>query len=533
MKSTSFLFKKVLPLLLLAGFVGSCDDDFNAVGSDIVGSDDLNLNTYLVENLVAYNKATGAVQANGLPINSLGVINNPVFGKTTASFVTQLQFVTGNNPIIGIADPTVTKVELTVPYFSRVKNTDSEGNRIFELDSLYGSTGKIKLGIYESGYYLRDFDPSTNFEQSQKYYTDLYQEINSAKGVLLNDLDDVAQNNEFFFDSSEVIIYEENSEGNQVVKERQTPQMKIELNKDFFQQKIFDAPAGQMDNNNTFANYFKGLFFQVEDIAQGDHLMQMDFSQGKVTIYYTTVVNDEEKEGTVVLNLRGNTVSLIESEFSQGYQDVLTSADTIAGDQKLYLKGSEGSLAYIDLFSDTDAEGNSAELEELRDMAETENWLINEANLVFYIDKTQMDNVPYVPLRLYLFNADNSVPLADYNIDGTTITGLNKFNKHVFGGILYKENDKGVYYKIRITNHLKNLLKNKDAKNVKLGLAVTENINMSAMAVIKNESSLPENSAYRHIPVTSVMNPLGTVLFGNNTPDTDKKLKLEIRYTKP
>jgi len=532
MKNTS-LVKKVLPLLLFTGLLWSCDDEFSTVGSDIVGNDDLNLNTYTVQNLTAYSKATGTVQANGLPVNSLGVINNPVFGKTVVSFVTQLQFVTGNNPTVDIVDPTITKVELTVPYFSKIKNTNAEGNRTFTLDSLYGDQGKIKLGIYESGYYLRDFDPSTNFEEAQKHYSDLYQEINSAKGLLLNDADDVAQNNEFFFDSSEVIIYEETEEGEPAIKERQAPQMKIELNKDFFQQKIFNAPPGQMDNNNTFANYFKGLFFQVEDIGQGDHLMQMDFSQGKITIYYHTVINEEEREGTLVLNLQGNTVSLVESQFSSGYENALASSDSTIGDEKIYIKGSEGSLAYIDLFGDTDAEGNSAELEQLRDLAESENWLINEANLVFYVDKTQMDNVPYVPTRLYLFNADNSVPLTDYTIDGTTAPGFTKLNKYVFGGILHKENNKGVYYKIRITNHLKNLLKNKQAKNVKLGLAVTENINMSAMAVIKDQTSLPEDSPYRYVPVTSVMNPLGTVLYGNNTTDADKKLKLEILYTKP
>ena len=39
------------------------------------------------------------------------------------------------------------------------------------------------------------------------------------------------------------------------------------------------------------------------------------------------------------------------------------------------------------------------------------------------------------------------------------------------------------------------------------------------------------------MPKPSVMNPLGTVLFGTNIPlgsaDYDKRLKLEIFYTKP
>src|SRR5690554_6152446 len=266
----------------------------------------MNAKTYSVQNVVAYSRATGPIQSNGFMVNSLGVIDNPVFGKSVVSYVTQLEFPAGTNPTADIVSPTVTRVELTIPYFSTLKETDENGNRTFELDSLYGKTGKFKLDIYESGYYLRDFDPSTNFEEVQKYYTDLYNEINNAKIPFgadgrLNNSTDVAQNDEFYFSSAEHIIYEIDDDGEEKIKERVNPQMKIELNKNFFQEKIFHAPAGQMDSENAFKNYFRGLFFRVEDIGQGSHLMQLDFSKGKITVYYTTPIEDEEK--TLVLNL--------------------------------------------------------------------------------------------------------------------------------------------------------------------------------------------------------------------------------------
>lgn len=527
--------RKVLPLFLVFG-IWSCDDDFSTVGSNIVEDENTNLNSYSSQNLIAYSKATGPVQATGFLVNSLGVIDNPVFGKSEVSFVTQLQFAAGTDPTADIVSPTVTRVELTVPYFSTLKETDDNGDRTFELDSIYGKTGKFKLDIYESGYYLRDFDPSTNFEESQKYYTDLYNDINNAKILFgadgrLNNSENTAQNDEFYFDKSEHIIYEEDNEGEQVVKERENPQMKIELNKDFFQQKIFNAPAGQMDNDNTFKNYFRGLFFNVEDIGEADHLMQIDFSQGKITVYYTTPTSEGE-EKTLVLNLGGHRVSLVKNQFSPDYENALASSDPVQGDEKIYIKGSEGSLAYINLFGDTDSEGVSEELEALRTSAENENWLINEAYLTFYVDKSQMDYIDNVPLRIYLFDAINNTPLVDYTLDGTTYTDP-KQNRFVFGGLLFKEEDKGVYYKIRVTNHVKNLIKNKETKNVTLGLSVTESINMVGMATMKNGVELPNTSPYRYAPYASAMNPLGTVLYGNNTSDTDKKLKLEILYTKP
>jgi len=515
MKITSFM-KKVLPVFLVV-VLWSCDEDFNSVGADIIGSDDTTINSIYFENAIAYNKTTGVVQSGNLPINSLGVINNPVFGKSIVSYVTQVQFSGGINPIGGVENATITKVELRVPYFSKLKETDSDGNRTFELDSLFGQTGKFRLNIYESGYYLRDYDPSTNFEEYQKYYSNMYNEINNAKiGSRLNNSSNQEDNDIFYFSSAEHVIYEENDPT--LVKERIAPQMRMELDKNFFQQKIFNAPTGQLDNNNTLANYFKGLFFQVEDLGLESHLMQLDFSKGEIAIYYT--IPDNEAERLLSIKLAGQSVSLVQNQFSPTYANALSSANPVLGDEKIYIKGSEGSLAYIDLFGGD----QSSELEELREVVKNEKWLINEANLVFYIDKSQMDNNPFVPFRLYLYNANENIPLTDYTVDTS--------NKFIFGGRLVKEDDKGLYYKIRITSHIKNLLKNEEAKNVTLGLTVTENINFTAMATLKEGIGLPSTSPYRYVPFASVMNPLGTVLYGNNTSDA-KKLKLEIRYTKP
>ncbi len=514
MRIASFI-KKVLPVFL-AGILWSCDEDFNSIGSDIV-ADDTTINSMYFESAIAYNRATGVVQTSNLPLNSLGVINNPVFGKTVVSYVTQVQFAGGINPLNGIENAIINRVELRIPYFSKLKETDIDGNRTFELDSLFGNTGKFRLNIYESGYYLRDYDPSTNFEEYQKYYSDMYDEINNAKiGDRLNNSSNPEDNDMFYFSSAEHVIYD--GDDLTSVKERIAPQMRMELDKDFFQQKIFNAPAGQLDNNNTLANYFKGLFFQVEDLGLESHLMQLDFSKGEIAIYYT--IPDNEAERLLSIKLAGQNVSLVQNQFSSTYTNALSSADPILGDEKIYIKGSEGSVGYIDLFGGE----ASGELEELRELVNNEKWLINEANLIFYIDKSQMDTNPFVPYRLYLYNANQNIPLIDYTADSS--------NKFIFGGGLVKEDDKGLYYKIRITSHIKNLLKNEESKNVTLGLAVTENINLTAMATLKDGIGLPSTSPYRYVPFSSVMNPLGTVLYGNNTSDA-KKLKLEIRYTKP
>src|SRR5690606_39959275 len=66
----------------------------------------------------------------------------------------------------------------------------------------------------------------------------------------------------------------------------------------------------------------------LEDIGQTDHLMQMDFSKGKITVYYTTSESEDE-EKSLVLNLGGHRVSLVKNQLSSDYQNALASSDPI------------------------------------------------------------------------------------------------------------------------------------------------------------------------------------------------------------
>lgn len=59
-------------------------------------------------------------------------------------------------------------------------------------------------------------------------------------------------------------------------------------------------------------------------------------------------------------------------------------------------------------------------------------------------------------------------------------------------------------------------------------MAITDNIN-----IVGNASSF-DTSTLEFVPVSSVMSPLGAVLYGNTSAVADdKKMKLEIYYTKP
>ncbi|HEU4791595.1 MAG TPA: DUF4270 domain-containing protein [Flavobacterium sp.] len=535
-------FFKTIPFLLFIVLFNSCDKEFNVVGEDIIGDNsfDIQKSEYPV---VAYNQKLGPIQSNNLDVNPLGIYNNPSFGTTNANFVTQVALAT-IDPAFD-ASATIKKVVLTIPYFydktKTVVNTD-DGSSTYVLDSIYGpEKAKMKLSVYESGYFMRDLDPEDQFSQPQKYYNNQYSDFNQLKiGAPLNDGSNKAENSEFFFDPAEHVVKTTNSSGTEVTT-RTAPGMELNLNKDFFLNKIIKAPAGPLIDNNAFKNYFRGLFFNIETVGGNPGNMAMlNFKSGKITITYSETINSVTTEKTLVLNLSGNTVSLLDqSNANINYTNATNPANSNSdkGDPNLYLKGGEGSLSILKLFGEDKygvdgVSGAPNGVADQLDVMRKNKYLINEADLIFHLNSEAM-GASYVPQRIYLYDFKNNQVLIDYR-ESTVVASNTKNNKYIFGGILTKKSDLegGSYYKFRITNHIRNLVKYADSTNVDLGLVVTEDINKFSFYALRNKTGIPLKA-----PMASVMNPLGAIVFGNNIATDDKnynkRLKFEIYYTKP
>ncbi|HWS59430.1 MAG TPA: DUF4270 domain-containing protein [Flavobacterium sp.] len=538
------LFKSLLFTAGILLFV-SCDKEYSAVGDALIGDNNFELVKY-PSNVEAHNEkitSIDPIESNNLDVNALGIYDNPAFGKTTANFVTQLTLAT-LNPTFG-TNPLIDSVYIDVPYFVDADSTvaiTSAGNT-YVLDSIYGKKlAKIKLSVYESGRYM-----GTQDGKSQTFYTNQNAEFDNLKipylGNRLNDDADKAQNDEFFFNPKQNTLKTTDATGN-VTRTYSAPSMRLKLNTTFFKDKILNAPAGSLVNNDVFINYFKGLYFKVEQSgADKGSLAMINFRKGTITIKYkedssTTPVTRVEK--SLVLNMLGATASLLEkSNPNADYETATSNPNRVLGDQKLYLKGGEGSLAVLELFEKKDLIGYDEngnltgpnEVSDELDKIRKEGWLINDANLVFHIDtKTMKDS--YEPGRIYLYDYANNTTVLDYYLGASTAN--KNTSKYLFGGYLTKDatTKRGVTYKINVTNHIRNLVKNADAKNVKLGVVVTEDMNVADFKMLKTG-----NAFISQAPKASVMNPLGTILYGSNLPDTDenysKRLQLEIYYTKP
>ncbi|MGA9638730.1 DUF4270 domain-containing protein [Flavobacterium sp.] len=526
MRNNSF-FKRVLficSVILLC----SCDKDYNSIGDDLIGGNHFTFEKYSGTAIV-YNQKISAIQSNNQTVNPLGIYEDPDFGTTTANFVTQLTLASVNPVVINPTNVIVESVVLSIPYFVDATQTviNTDGSHTYVLDSIYGGSvngAKIKLSVFRSGYYLRSLDPTGGFVNAQNYYTDQNTIFNNVKiGNRLNNDSSTSQNDEFFFDNSEEATT--TTVDGVTTTTYAPPAMRLNLNKVDFKTDIINAVAsGKLISNDVFKDYYRGLYFQVEKSgAYPTNLAMMNFAGGTITIKYkdeTSATDATLVDRSIVLNLIGNTVSLLEqTDTKTGYANATSSANSTTGDSKLYVKGGEGSIAILDIL------GNG-ELESLKNKG----WLINEANLIFHVDKTTFTGI-YEPQRLYLYDLNNNRPIVDYYDSSTGTTAKN--GKTVYGGLLTKDASGNSYYKFRITNHVRNLIQ-KDSINIKLGLVVTEAITNSTSVKLKPGSLITNIT---EAPQASVMNPLGTILFGNNIPESDpnydKRLKLEIYYTKP
>ena len=593
---------RFLILILITLF--SCTKEYNTIGTDILKSDTFKTNVELVP-INVVQKATPPFKSNALPAYQLGSINDNLFGKSEASFITQINLSEispnfglwsqqrendGDDSNIAVIEEneTVTDVYIDIPFFNNTFdsdgdgvidiydvdpndiNSDSDGDGLtdiqerangsdplnpdtdgdgitddkdtdtqnpnagatqYDVDSLLGNRdASFKIKVQELDYYLRSYDPTDNFESFQKYYSDETQLLNFA-GFTIHD-------DEVSIDTNEIVIYKEDDpdtddvDESEEVKERLTPRLRLPLDKDFFQRKIIDHEGSDdMTNADNFNIYFKGLVLQAYDFSD-DLLMILDYSNAKINIEYEydkynkNDTDDNTSDDTIdkvkanyELNLSGNQINVFNN--SAYNQEILNNLNSSENLSRVFLKGGEGLIAEIDLFTDND--GNNV-LDEIR----ANGWLVNEANLTMYVDKDKINESGNLiePFRVYLYDIDAKTPLPDYYIDNST--GPKKSNvKIVHSGILeLDEDDKGLKYKIRISEHVKNIVRN-DSISPKLGLAVSSSISNSVNTDVKTTDVM------KYIPLATAINPLGTVLIGPNPePENfDKRMRLEIYYT--
>ncbi|WP_299337621.1 DUF4270 domain-containing protein [uncultured Psychroserpens sp.] len=549
MKNKKNALRNLAVLTLIVSCFIACDKDFANIDSDIINNENAtHFNTTSRDfDVIAYTKSLGPVQTDGLPVNFLGVYRDPIYGTTTASIVTEVESSI-INPTFG-TNAVLDSVILNIPYFSTPTSVEDDGETIYELDSVFGSA-PIKLSIFESNYFLRDFDPSGEISDTQNYYSNMSTGLDfissaqlEATPILIEDDDPDEANvniiNNFIPSPEQIRLEDEEGE----LVNRIVPALRVKLDTTYWRTKIFDKEGEpELSNANNFNDYFRGIYFKTEAINNNGNLSLLNLvaPNANITIHYrrdNDVEGEDPVNSTLVINFRGNRVNFISNDFN------IQSGNDITGDENLFLKGGQGSIAEIKLFNGEDLDDDNTNdnafetfKKEFVETDEDGNFisskkLINEANLVFYVNQDLVNADE--PERIYLYDVDNNSPLTDYFLDNAN-TSFPEFSLINHLGRLQRYGDEptaqGEKYKIKITEHINNLLL-RDSTNVKLGLSISGNVNLEGNAQqfdVLNGSDTEET-----VPLSSITSPRGTILIGNNTSNEEKKLYLEIFFTEP
>ena len=539
---------KIAAMLFLFISIISCQEDFNTIGVDIIGDDHLLTELDDTKTVIAYSRKLAPVQTNIIPVSQLGVFNDNTYGKSNVSYITQLLM---NVPNVVFADSLgqevfLDSVVLYMPYFNDA-TTDDEDITTYTLDSVYGSD-PINISMYESNYFLRDTDPNSNFQDTQLYYSNqgpLF-ESNLLQNDLFIEIEDFVPSKE-----GHIITTHVTGDDGEVAIDTTTiaPGIRVPLSNDFFQEKILDKEGDPvLSNNNVFKDYFRGLYFKVNSNTDNGSLFIFNPELSKVTLYYNFLRKRTDASGNDVLDEYGNIIidtiyeeyvlsfagqnlNVFENELSPDIASAIENPNVAEGDELLYVRGGDGIITVIDLFGDdVDDNGVADELEVLRD----KEWIINDAKLKFYIDQSKVTGGETEPERLTVYNINNNTVLADYFLDPTSADPdpNEAITKHM--GRIERDSDKnGVSFEINITHHISNLI-NKDSTNVSLGLMTSQNVLLNGFQKLDTLQSPNQNlPTIKTVQRSSVLSHEGTVLFGNNTLNEEKKLILEIRYTEP
>ena len=539
-----------LYIILISFFIfQSCDKELTSFDSDVINSENaIDFSTGELDySILSKSEIINPVQSNNLPSFLIGKYNHPQFGNSYANFVGQMVPADYNHDFGDNVE--LDSVILSIPYYSRAIDTDENLDVTYEIDSVYGNN-PIKISIYKNNFFLRTFDPFQSFDSSQNYFTNgslsnnEQIDISQLEGQLLFEIDDFVPN------ANQINLTAVDTSGETYISQKLAPALRFKLNNpnNNFWETLFFNNEGlpNLSNEPDFKEFFRGLYIKTEGLNSSGSMMLLNLasSNAKLTIHYTSdneVVNNDTgstndnltNQHEYVLNFSGNLVNIFENE---NLVDV-NGTNTVDGNENIYLRGGEGIITTLDLFSGSLINDNGEEISEFDhfkdffydNISDSPKRLINEAYVEFYVNQNFINSDE--PERIFIYNYDQNTALIDYFLDqSVSSTTINAKINHLVPLIRDSLNDnRGIKYKIRITEHLNNLVL-RDSSNSKLGLGVMSNISsVQNFTILGDEDSNSNNSLAAGI----ILSPKGTILHGNLSPEIEKRPRIKIYYTEP
>lgn len=443
----------------------------------------------------------------------------------------------GTNPLVS---DSVEDDGFVANNFSQKIDIDS----IYVNNTLYkdGDNVSFNLKVQRSTYFLRDLDPQSNFLEAQAFYSSQQFDPSFVSDVLF-------EGSVQIFDDQILLKNVDDPDTEDVNEADQydilDPGIRIPLDETFFQTNILNKEGGSdLLSQANFNQFLRGIHLSTSSLESKDVMMLLDLRNAEVKMSYTyksvdtnstTATDDDEVEDKsaeftfallgqsgVSSLVVGNAVNTFNNEVYP--TEVNNELDNGQNASRIYVKAGAGILTEVMLFSENDGQA-----QEIIDQIKSDNWIINEANLVFYVDQTALETTGGIvePPRLYLFNTEDNQPLINFSTESSEDGSIPLFGNYLnYDGIIEKSSEgKGVKYTVRITDHINDLVL-RDATNTVLGLMLTPDIGTFA-----DNGAMMLQEGERDLPIAPTISPLGTILFGSDASNGDNRLKLEIFYT--
>ncbi|NTW31188.1 MAG: DUF4270 domain-containing protein [Bacteroidetes bacterium] len=278
----------------------SCEEP-NIVGLGVQPPDDeLNVENTDSVTLITYTVKEDSIRTDETEFNLLGSNYDPVFGKNTASFYTQLR-LSSNNADFG-SNPVADSIILSLKYNSIYGDASTEQTvQVYELIN----------SIFKDSAYYSNRDISTT-------------------GILL-------ASNTFTPDATDSIY---------VDGIKKAPHLRIPLSAALAQKFINASGSTSLSDNTNFLEFFKGIYVTSLPVSDKGAILCFDLlnSISGITLYYHNDLADSLKYKFVINenNARFTHFDHSNFQYADPYLQSQIAGDTTKGDSLLYLQSMAG-----------------------------------------------------------------------------------------------------------------------------------------------------------------------------------------------
>lgn len=283
-----------LAVFFLALIFTGCQKDPSELGLNLHPQDDrISGSETDTVTLEAYTINEDSISSDERSLALLGSCSDPVFGRSDASFITQIR-LSSTNVSFGTT-PTADSIVLYLDY-----------------QGYYGDTSALQT--------VKIYELQSDIYADSTYYSNM----NPASLSPLSILD-------------APFVYSP--------KPNDTT-LAIRLN-DELAQRFVNTGAENLAGNDAFINWFKGIYIKTDSIFSGGAIIYYNLlsPNSKVTLYYHNDGDTTDKKFDFVINSSCARINLFKHDYSQS--QITSLNDSLSNDSLLYLQGMSGTNARI------------------------------------------------------------------------------------------------------------------------------------------------------------------------------------------